>query len=583
MTQLQDPPSSSSLSPPATLAPSSSSSYSGSGGAQQFLADLNRELEDKRQRRQKLLQEKEELEAGRVDIGLLTGSPSRLVFLGPPEDDESVLTDLMRDPHVASAIAGRSQPGGLLGTAGSGNGPKKSSQSQSQGQESKTGTGPEATGAEAGTAEKQGILSGLLARFSWLGWLESRPRLSLITAVSLLVLGLIFNLLGISAFGDPVPGAIANATKGTPTGGAASSQTGGDTSLQVVTPTVAVVSPTAAVATATPAASPTPTASPPPDMSSEPHDGFLPPSKLQVDAVNFNISFDKLVKAKPHPNGLVAQPDKGVIYHFGAYPGERGNLVLVGDYDTLGAPLVELLQQNDEVQITDRKGSVFTYRVISYPRLLRLLGANNTPRAAAGTGTNPGATNLGPTPSGFSATTPGPGPGALSPVYVTATAMAAEYADDQALQITTLQDSQLLELPGTTAKDTPLLTLVSLPASKNPADPTRLVVRAVLSSYRPATVTPAGTPVDVGVITPAVVVPPPSQPQPQTQGQAQGQGQVTAQPPAGSGTGPGTASGSSPNPTPATASAVTTSTLPQTQGQGLGSPGQPPVTPGPTR
>jgi hypothetical protein len=101
-----------------------------------------------------------------------------------------------------------------------------------------------------------------------------------------------------------------------------------------------------------------------------PHGAFLPPSFLSVTALGLTGS--PIVRGltqegqdeQGQPTLSLVWPRPFEITHFGAYPGELGNCVLLGTQSSLG--LLRRLQLNDEIRITDRKGNLFVYRVVSF-------------------------------------------------------------------------------------------------------------------------------------------------------------------------------------------------------------------------
>lgn len=101
-----------------------------------------------------------------------------------------------------------------------------------------------------------------------------------------------------------------------------------------------------------------------------PHGSFLPPSLLSVAALGLTGS--PIVRGltqegqdeQGQPTLSLVWPRPFEITHFGAYPGELGNCVVLGTQSSLG--LLRRLQLNDEIRLTDRKGNLFVYRVVSF-------------------------------------------------------------------------------------------------------------------------------------------------------------------------------------------------------------------------
>jgi len=237
---------------------------------------------------------------------------------------------------------------------------------------------------------------------------------------------------------------------------------------------------------------------------------------------------------------------------------------MLGDYDTLGS-VMELLQANDLLEVADRNGGVYVYRVLPYDVLDKLAsssGLTPTPTATAGPSAN-GNGNSGPNP------------------LDRATAVAA--IPDQIEKITTYEDTSLVEKPLNSALS--ILTLVSWERPLLPADPApgvgrsaddpvragrRYAIRAKFVSYNPVSNLPPGTPVGATAVssnannnnklvtTGSSTVPPASS--------AQGQSSTTATTGA-NGAGAGVPSLATPTvalpaPAPAASTAVTTIPIP---------------------
>ena len=230
----------------------------------------------------------------------------------------------------------------------------------------------------------------------------------------------------------------------------------------------------------------------------EQHQNFLAPSQLSVPEVGFSAT-SNIIRARADTNtgSPIAAPPKGVIYQWGSYPGEApGNVVLVGDYDTLGKPLVELLQQNDLVTVVDRLGNAYVFKVLNYERLTDLM----TGSSAAANGPILAATSL-PTSTTTITSAPDLTKVSSSPVAVhTSPGISVTntnpYAALEVLYQTRYDDLSLLAMPANSTLS--VLTLVSMarPEDNNPAE--RLVVRGVLVAYKPIKqAAPIGTPVGI--------------------------------------------------------------------------------------
>lgn len=569
-------------------------------GGSQTLSNWKRELAARLAWRQKLLDERATLAGlGQVDIGFLSGGPSRLVELdSPPEDDLAELDELMKDPQVAAAVTGSRPPSANANNLNTFPGNSNNSTAgrglahAQEGATSLTGNSGNSDGDNNGVAV--GVLTALVQNgqvrtgaLSWpgrgVGWLLRRPGVAWASVVILLGLGVLFALMSVTALTNPLEeipitpqpaqatttaearatGQVIRASTATAQVAARASMEAGSaqvalatanarlTSLAIAPPTPTSVPPRpptttpliSIVPTTAPAPTPAPPQTTPPpavpvSVNDEPHQGFIAPSRLAIPAMG--ISLDRVVKAQStnatssttqaansvagctvggsgnstissSPNngstnvGLVGVPCKGVVYHWGAFPGEPGgNVVLVADYETLGKYLIEL-QQNDQVQVTNRTGSVFTYQLLSHSRLQRKLTPPGQGQGSQIT-TMSSSAFLTPTPTGDNG----------NGVYATATALAARYWDEeQLLQETTFDDLRMVQFPGLTPNSPGIVTLVSLP---RPGDggaggggamaARRLVVRGILTYANPAKIALPGTPVGVG--SNLVTTPPPA-------------------------------------------------------------------------
>lgn len=208
------------------------------------------------------------------------------------------------------------------------------------------------------------------------------------------------------------------------------------------------------------------------------HAGFMPPSQLVAPAFQFSSNHIDPARAVGS-QAPIAVPPKGTIYHFGAYGGEAGNCILVGDYETIGKALIEQVQQNDLVSVVDRFGDVYTYRVTNYQVATDLM-RNTLPQ----------------TPSAATSTTIMNG--TLVVATPTVSSVLQGYAQDSVLFQTNKTDLNLLSIP--TNSRLAVLTLVSTARPGDNPDE-RLAVRGVLVAFKLAQPAPAGTPVAVGVAT----------------------------------------------------------------------------------
>lgn len=119
-----------------------------------------------------------------------------------------------------------------------------------------------------------------------------------------------------------------------------------------------------------PAYTPTPPATPTSSVAATPtppHGGLSAPntlSGLQVGA-KVQLSNVPIIPAPTLGDGslIIPPPPEGELSHYGSYPGEAGNLVLLGNWLGFGDQL-ENLQLNDKLTVTNREGRIFVYQVI---------------------------------------------------------------------------------------------------------------------------------------------------------------------------------------------------------------------------
>ncbi|HEX2911050.1 MAG TPA: hypothetical protein VH186_09600 [Chloroflexia bacterium] len=139
-----------------------------------------------------------------------------------------------------------------------------------------------------------------------------------------------------------------------------------------------------------------------------PHGAFLAPSHLKVSALGIDVPILKALveeqstqqespgttlaspeTASPSPDptsvsgstavptttttpakvdtASISWPRPGLVVQSGAYPGEVGNMLIMGNLSSLAA--LRRLQLNDLITITDRQGSTFYYRVVPFSPL----------------------------------------------------------------------------------------------------------------------------------------------------------------------------------------------------------------------
>ncbi|MBN9392142.1 MAG: hypothetical protein J0I20_29155 [Chloroflexi bacterium] len=97
-----------------------------------------------------------------------------------------------------------------------------------------------------------------------------------------------------------------------------------------------------------------------------PHGSFLAPSRLTVAAVALDTPLERALTQNNTASGaaIVTWPRPGEVVQVGAYPGEIGNMLIMGNQKELGA--LRRVQQNDEVTVFDRKGNAFIYRFVAF-------------------------------------------------------------------------------------------------------------------------------------------------------------------------------------------------------------------------
>jgi len=111
---------------------------------------------------------------------------------------------------------------------------------------------------------------------------------------------------------------------------------------------------------------PTTTATPvlPDPTATISHLGLDAPDQLTIHAgaVDIRLPIQRVEDQRPAPLRILAPP-AGVVMHYGSYPGEAGNLVLLGQWQGFGEQLGEL-QVNDRLVVTNRSGAGYVYRVV---------------------------------------------------------------------------------------------------------------------------------------------------------------------------------------------------------------------------
>ena len=99
-----------------------------------------------------------------------------------------------------------------------------------------------------------------------------------------------------------------------------------------------------------------------------PHGTFLAPSRLSILALKLNnLAIERAITEEGEANAGIKvnwpRPGEGIA-HYGAYPGELGNMLLLGTQESLG--LLRRLQQNDLITLYDRNGNIFSFRTLAF-------------------------------------------------------------------------------------------------------------------------------------------------------------------------------------------------------------------------
>lgn len=486
------------------IPPSPSLALSSGGRA---LAELSRREQDALTRIRGRNAQIQTLEQGIAGHYLGLEGADSFIRLTPTSDDEQFFKQFYQNP--ALAVLGANSPSTAPPTA---NGSVSS--------EGELVTGAVAVGSTPGgradadkEQERRGILSSVADKVRVLGWL-STSRLGVGLASGLcFFLGLIcfLTLVSLVAASPVKPGELETSITGTaspvtptqaplalnltPTVKWEATITAQAVSLATATAQASLAQPKATVALTSLATATAPSLTPTPVQTallvdgSEPHGGLLAPSKLAAPKLSFANDRVRRYKAEASANSsiqaVVSSPGKGEIYHLGAYPGERpGNVVFFGDYDSLGK-LLELLQINDTLEVTDRNGGVYVYRVLPWEQLntLVLTQSVSTPMVTAIVSTS------------------------VTTTENRASAVTVPVLDYRVEKVTDWQDTTLVSQP--VANDVSVLTLVSLNQPGEEAG-RRYAVRARFVSYRPVPNGPAGTPVSStgGQLTPAQTLTP---------------------------------------------------------------------------
>lgn len=96
-----------------------------------------------------------------------------------------------------------------------------------------------------------------------------------------------------------------------------------------------------------------------------PHGAFLAPSRMKIAALTLDTPVERaLTRSSNNEAAIVSWPRPGEVVHTGAYPGEIGNMLIMGNQKDLGG--LRRIQQNDEVVVYDRKGNAFIYRFVAF-------------------------------------------------------------------------------------------------------------------------------------------------------------------------------------------------------------------------
>ncbi len=97
-----------------------------------------------------------------------------------------------------------------------------------------------------------------------------------------------------------------------------------------------------------------------------PHGAFLAPSRMAVPALGLDTPIERAI-SQDNSNGgeaVISWPRPGEVVQTGAYPGEIGNLLIMGNQKELG--VLRRIQQNDEITLYDRKNNAFIYRALPF-------------------------------------------------------------------------------------------------------------------------------------------------------------------------------------------------------------------------
>jgi len=95
------------------------------------------------------------------------------------------------------------------------------------------------------------------------------------------------------------------------------------------------------------------------------HGAFLAPSRLTITALKLNANIERVLTTDTEAGGVeIIWPTGNEVGHFGAYPGEVGNLLFFGTQESLG--ILRRIQQNDLISVYDRNGNIFRYRMLAF-------------------------------------------------------------------------------------------------------------------------------------------------------------------------------------------------------------------------
>lgn len=95
-----------------------------------------------------------------------------------------------------------------------------------------------------------------------------------------------------------------------------------------------------------------------------PHGAFLPPNSLAIPALSLTTPLQRALTEEDGDTLLVEWPRPFEVATTGAYPGELGNMLLLGTQSSLGQ--LRRLQVGDEIRVYDRKGNLFVYRLVPF-------------------------------------------------------------------------------------------------------------------------------------------------------------------------------------------------------------------------